>query len=266
MDRAQERRRGTTQRPRSELREILLAAGRDLVLEEGFGNGVEHITFKKVFDAVEDRHGFRCTNASVIGRIWGNQAEFQAEVLSSMPFELDHDRLAETFSAVAAIVDAADPSKLETREQAMYEAIRVSTTAHAKLVLESRTWPIWMGIWAVTASGTTEEVEPTKARLREILQDTYESESGAYALIFEWVLDRLGFKVAQPYDLGMVATAMTSLVEGLAMQELVGIDGLHGIERATGPGGSAQRWSLLGVACEAVARQMVEPDPGFSPG
>ncbi len=66
---------------REELRALLLDTGRVMLREEGLGTGAEAITFKKVFDRVEEDSGIRLSNASVIRRVWENQAEFRAEVL-----------------------------------------------------------------------------------------------------------------------------------------------------------------------------------------
>ena len=69
---------------REELRDILLKSAREVVEEEGIETGTSNLTFKRVFDRVEQETGRHLTNASVIGRIWRNQAEFQADVLMAI--------------------------------------------------------------------------------------------------------------------------------------------------------------------------------------
>ena len=71
-------------RTREELQELILEAGRELLLSEGLGTGAEHLTFKRVLALVEATTGIRVTNASVIRRIWDNQEEFQLEVIQSI--------------------------------------------------------------------------------------------------------------------------------------------------------------------------------------
>ena len=71
-------------RSREELRDLILDAGRDVLLSEGLGSGAEHLTFKRVLAHVEATQGIRVTNASVIRRIWDNQNEFQLEVIRSI--------------------------------------------------------------------------------------------------------------------------------------------------------------------------------------
>ena len=68
-----------SRRSREELREIVLEAGRDVLLSEGLGTGAEHLSFKRVLSHVERTRGIRVTNASVIGRIWVDMADYQAD-------------------------------------------------------------------------------------------------------------------------------------------------------------------------------------------
>src|SRR5262245_15645209 len=67
---------------RYELRELLLAAGTEVLLEEGMRCGLDHVTFPKVFERVQTQTGRRVTRASVYDRLWTSQEEFQWEVLA----------------------------------------------------------------------------------------------------------------------------------------------------------------------------------------
>ena len=69
---------------RADLRELLLRAGIELLLEEGMRCGLDHVTFPKVFERVEQETGRRVTRASVYDRLWSNQEEFQWEVLAEL--------------------------------------------------------------------------------------------------------------------------------------------------------------------------------------
>src|SRR5665213_329984 len=71
----------STRRSREELRTTLVEEGLAILLAEGLEAGSRNLTFKRVFDRVEAKSGLRITNASVIKRIWENQADFQADVL-----------------------------------------------------------------------------------------------------------------------------------------------------------------------------------------
>ena len=55
------------------------------------------------------------------------------------------------------------------------------------------------------------------------------------------------------------------MVEGSALRQ-GGDPELVLIERATGPGGRVQQWTLFGVCLEALAFRFLEVDPQWSPG
>ena len=63
---------------------LLLETGRKLLVEEGLGTGVDTLTFKRVFERVEVDTGCGLSNASVIRRVWQNQADYQADVLATI--------------------------------------------------------------------------------------------------------------------------------------------------------------------------------------
>jgi hypothetical protein len=69
---------------REELHKVLLEKGREILFEEGFETDSNNLTFKRVFGRVEAKSGQRITNASVIKRVWENQAEHQTDVLVSI--------------------------------------------------------------------------------------------------------------------------------------------------------------------------------------
>src|ERR1035441_8409306 len=74
-----------TKQTREELRAALLEAGREILLEEGLEPGSSNLTFKRAFDRVEKKTGLRLTNASVIRRVWEDQADYQAQALVALP-------------------------------------------------------------------------------------------------------------------------------------------------------------------------------------
>ena len=110
---------------RAQLREILIQAGLDMLVEEGLGQGTERLTFRRVFDRVEAERGIRVTNASVIGRIWGDMADFQADVLGAALEMVERSGVEETVEVAAAVLDAADLDTVAGRRAATREVIRV---------------------------------------------------------------------------------------------------------------------------------------------
>jgi len=66
---------------RAELRSLLLGAGQSILLDEGLGTVADALNFKRAFARVEAETGIRLSNASVIGRVWENLADYQTDVL-----------------------------------------------------------------------------------------------------------------------------------------------------------------------------------------
>jgi hypothetical protein len=110
---------------REELRSLLLETGRTMLREEGLGTGAESLTFKRVFQRVEEDKGIRVTNASVIRRVWENQAEFQVDVLMAIAqgdYQEDIDTALDEMRPLFAAMDRSTP---ESRQRAMREMCRV---------------------------------------------------------------------------------------------------------------------------------------------
>src|SRR5665213_2590812 len=90
---------------RDELRALVLSAGRAILQEEGIETGTDNLTFKRVFEQVERTEGIQLTNASVIRRVWENQADFQADVLSAVARDVERPEVEETLRAVHTFLD-----------------------------------------------------------------------------------------------------------------------------------------------------------------
>ena len=72
----------------------------------------------------------------------------------------------------------------------------------------------------------------------------------------------LGLRLRAPFTLRQFTVAVGALVEGCALRQ-IGADDLATIERATGPGGTVQTWTLFAVGLEALAREFFELDPDW---
>ena len=117
-------------RSRQELKELLVKTGLEILFEDGLGTGAETLTFKRVFDRVEEEEGFRVSNASVIGRIWGDMSEFQADVLVAAVSDENEQEIAEMLTAVEPVFRSADRSSIEGRQWALGELTRVAGDTH----------------------------------------------------------------------------------------------------------------------------------------
>jgi len=123
-----------TKQTREELRAALLEAGREILLEEGLEPGSSNLTFKRAFDRVEKKTGLRLTNASVIRRVWENQADYQADVLVAIAQDEERPEAELTVRAIADVFVGIDLSTVESRAHALREVCRVGGEANGDAI------------------------------------------------------------------------------------------------------------------------------------
>jgi hypothetical protein len=247
-------------RSRIELRELLLEAGIQVLREDGLGTGAEQLTFKRVFDLLAATEGVRVTNASVIGRIWENQAEYQSAVLATVAVEEVTDQERAVLEATSAFVACADRSTLEGRRAALRALLRLAAEANLDTGTTSRNWATVVGVWAL-ASGSrgTDASDRIHASLVRAYGSIAERSSAATMMM----MDFLGLRVRAPLSVDQFTESCTALVEGCALRDRAGA-GIRGIELPTSPDGAMQAWTLLGVGMEALVDQFFEFDPDWS--
>ena len=251
---------GPTRRTRQELRALLLDAGIDVLRQDGLGTGVEQLTFKRVFGRVAATTGVRVTNASVIGRIWENQADFQSAVLAEVAAEAVAGQDDVVLEATAAFAATADRSTPDARRAALREIMRLAAEANLTTGTTSRTWATVLGVWAlVSGSRGSSATDPIYGAMR----DGYEVTEARAAALTGAMMAHLGLRLRSPFDARQFAAALTALVEGCALRDRAEA-GIRGIELPTGPGGAPQAWTVLGVGMDALADQFFELDPDWS--
>ena len=250
-----------TRRTRAELRALLIDAALEVLREEGLGTGAEQLTFKRTFERVAATSGIRVTNASVIGRIWANQAEFQSAVLAVVASDEVGDQEREVVAATAGYVAAADRSTPEARRAVLREVMRLSAEANLTAGTTSRTWATVIGVWAL-ASGSrgTGAPGPIYGAMRASYVALEERSVAATRALMAF----LGLRFRPPFDERQFTTALTALVEGCALRDRADA-GVRGLELPTGPWGALQPWTVLGVGMEALADEFFEPDPHWPP-
>jgi hypothetical protein len=250
-----------TRRTRAELRALLLDAALEVLRQDGLGTGAEQLTFKRVFERVAATTGIRVTNASVIGRIWDNQAEFQSAVLAAVATEEVTDQERAVRAATAGIVAAADRSTPEARRATLREIMRLAAEANLTGATTSRTWATVIGVWALVsgsrAAGTTDP-------LHEALRTSYAALEDRSAAATESLMAFLGLRLRPPFDVRQFTTALTALVEGCALRDRA-TSGIRGLELPTGTDGGLQSWTVLGVGMEALAEEFFDLDPDWTP-
>jgi hypothetical protein len=240
---------------------MLLEEGRAILFEEGFEADSSNLTFKRVFERLEVKTGQRITNASVIKRVWENQAEFQADVLVSIARDEARPEVGGAVDAIATVLPMLDLSTPKSRARGLREVCRVGGTASSTAISKSGNWPLWISVVAMaTATAPQEQQE----RIKAALADGYLSVSKFWSESFSVLMDVLGVRLRRPWTMDQFAMAVISLSEGCSLRERTS-GHVQTMSRPTGPNGEDQEWSLFAVGLEALVHQFLEPDPGFSP-
>lgn len=251
-----------TRRPRAALRRLLIDAGVDFLIEEGIGTPGDSITFKRVFDHLEETTGVRATHASVIGRIWADQQEFRRDVLVSLADHDSADLTARTGEALDALLETFDLSTPGLRRAALRELVRIGTEFELSANISAPGWRERTAVWAVGTTAGSQADEEIAATLRGARRRMFLG----YVDLYQGFLDRLGFRVRDPFTMVEFVRVATSLVEGCNHRALVGVGPSMGVLRPTGPGGALQEWTLLGIGLDALVDTFTEPvpDPALS--
>ena len=219
---------------REELRALLLDSGRAILREEGLGSGAEALTFKRVFDRVAKETGLRLTNASIIKRVWENQAEYQMDV-----------------------------STAEARWRSASELCRLAGGANADALRTSANWTSWIGVWALATA-----VDPYvyRGRIEAALVEGYELFTKQLEEIYAGMADLLGMRLREQLTMRQFTISVEGLAEGCALRNRVDHSDMDGILRPTGLHGELQEWTLFAVGLEGLVRQFFALDPRWSPG
>ena len=238
----------------------LVNEGRDLLLAEGLAVGSSNLTFKRVFDRLEARTGVRLTNASVIGRVWANQVDFQADVLVTVA--RDEARRAEGMEQRSVgLLGTHDMTTPESRSRALREVLRVEGNASSAAIDRSANWSLWINV----VSMSTSTVDPgAQARIKEALEKGYQAVTRFWSENFSALAALLGLRLRPHWSIEQFAMAAIAFAEGCAIRELAG-DHIAMMVRPTGPDGADQEWSLYAIGMEALVHQFFEADPEFTP-
>ncbi|HWE55545.1 MAG TPA: hypothetical protein VG435_08525 [Acidimicrobiales bacterium] len=242
---------------RETLRELLISTGARLLEEEGLGSGAERLTFKRVFDRLNQDQGIRVSNASVIGRIWTNNRDFQSEVLTRVVGDENPEEIRFTMEAAAAVLGEADVSTLAGRRLGLSEICRRGGAAHTGALADSRTWHLFIGIWGNLASHPETEWD---RRVLDAARATYENLSTTFDGIFRGIMDVFRLRLRPGLTVRDFTVAVTALAEGCAMRSRIDERAMPTLTRP-GPDGIEREWTLFSVGLEALVQQFYDMDP-----
>ncbi len=253
--------RGRPRLSRDQLYDLFVRAGWDILREEGLGAGGEALTFKRVRQRVEADTGIQVTNASLIGRVWENQSDYQTDVLTAVAAHYGTAEIVDTMKDLAPVLAGMDASSEESRRSTLREVCRVSAAANTAALRHSTDLSLWFGIWAVTAVGSAPE---RRRRIESALEQSYEKVTERMEGIYTAGLDFVGYRVRPGLTIRQFTIAAAALAEGCVLRDRVDSAHMNGIMRPTGPGGEEQEWTLFGLALDALAQQFFELDPDWT--
>ena len=203
----------------------------------------------------------RITNASVIRRIWENQADFQADVLVTIAH--DEARRAQMTGRrrVVEMLQDVDLTSPESRRRALREVCRVEGNASSAAIDGSTNWQLWIGVICMT---TTTRAPELQARIRAAIADEYRSVTRFWSKNFLALVTLLGYRIRHPWSMDHFSSAAIAYAEGCALRQLASRE-VEMVTRHTGPDGAAQEWSPYATGMEALVNQYLEPDPDYAP-
>ncbi len=246
-----------SRRSREELRALLLAAGRSILLEEGLGTGADALTFKGAFDRVEAETGAKLSNASVIGRVWGNLVDYQTDVLVELASETSRSNVPEVAEVVAEVLAASDLSTATARTAALSDVCRVVGEALSDALRRSASWSVWINLWATAVSS---DLPDRHQRVLSKLMDSYDVINQQAEGAFSDLMRIFGYRPKQPLTVPQFLNAVGALAEGCSLRDRVDTQ-MVGIVRPTGPHGADQTWTIFGIGLHALVQEFFEPNP-----
>ncbi len=250
---------------REELRSLLLRTGRDLLVEEGLGPGGETFTFKRVFERIEADTGQRLSNASVIKRVWENQADFQADVLALVASGEGGPALDGTVTELAGLIDFLDISTPRARRESVRELCRLAGRNGIEFLLESDNWALWVAVWVAATFGDADggsDDRDTWGRVRAALAESYERATSIWEEAVALMTAYFGLRLRPPLTVRQFTVAAGALSEGCSLRRRLD-DEMTRIRRPTGPNGEVQEWTIYGIGLEALVDRFFEDDPDW---
>jgi hypothetical protein len=229
------------------------------MLEEGLGTVADSLNFKRAFDRVEAETGIKVVNASVIRRLWENQADYQTDVLVELASDTSRSNVSEVAELVGAVLVKSDLSTAAGRAATLSEVCRVVGEALGDALRRSASWTVWMNLWVMAASS---DLPDRHQRVLETLMQSYDTINQQGIEAFGGLLTSLGYRSKEPLTVAQFLNAAGALGEGCSLRDRVDSNML-GIVRPTGTHGDDQTWTIHGIGLHALVQEFFEPDPEF---
>ena len=244
-------------RSRAELREMVVAAGREVLLSEGLGTGAEHLSFKRVLSHVAATTGVRVTNASVIGRIWENQEQSQLDVINSVA-GIQGGRRRRRHPRGAGGRDPPDrPVDPALRRAWLGELIRAACERY----LEAASTSAATIQTALETDVVASQTASADNRLITSFREVNDRLTARYADLYDLGLASCGWRLMDPRSMHDVASAISAVAEGVLLHRLVDPDALRPTVLPSEVTAGDVEWNTLAVTMDCPVEFYAEPDP-----
>ncbi len=243
-------------RKRAELKQLVLEAGLEVLIEEGLDIGVGHITYSKVFDHLEATKGVRVTRGSVHERIWDSQRDFQLDVVRNVAKWDPVASTGATLSVGEEVLAAADTSTHHGRAQALKEIARRCGRTNIEHGERDDLWSLWQGI--IGAFSVMKNNPPEAEAASVAMQAGYREVLEAFSNWYAYIVERVGLRVVPgpfPDDTTAIkefAITATALADGFTLRRTYLAEQLKYFP--TGPNGETEEWDSFSFALWQLAQ------------
>ncbi len=203
-----------SRRTRSELRELMIEAGCELVRRRGLAFDPPSLTYANVFSHIEQTRGFRLHRSQVHGRIWESQDHYRIDV-AIMTIRHAEAGSAEVDELVTALSQRLRPT---TVLELVEGWVAASTGASRDGADADLRFDLLVAAQALSTSGTAPEIAAAAATNLTERMTRNEQRYGAVA-------DKLGLQVDPQYGLDpedayrLLARNSSALIEGARLME-----------------------------------------------
>ena len=247
-------------RTRSELRDLMVKAGREVLFDLEASMGFEQLTYSRVFAHLAEHYNQRVTIGSVHERIWMSQRDFQLAVVAEAirdPVTPTTDLARDRALATIASLDLSTP---ELRRNAIRTAIRLNSQnlfsspqqAAIKIVHMVR-----FHLWAVGPD------HPEAAGFTDVLTALRQESTQAYANVARLITEAVGIRVrpsAGNPDEVFETLALLGNATSIGLETEVLAAARTQRQLPTGPGGAMEDWYPDAIALWAFVTLMFELD------
>lgn len=252
-------------RSRSELRDLVIGAGQEVLSTIEPTLGFEQLNYAKVFDHLESTAGVRVTHASVHERIWPNQQAFQFDVLRASLEGLHEEAWANLAGPVSAAMEAADFDTVEGRRNAARTLFRVGQNANWDGVTLSERSQLraYQMLHFSLAPFDRDSLSRERAELYAFMEELRSGAMSRYVTMMSSMADLCGLRpmpdLGEPGEaIREIARAAHLMAIGFMIDHMAPPDAIRVVP--TGPDGAVEEWRPVSLAIWSYLRGVFELD------